>query len=209
MSGEIDEIEAKNIVDMFRQVRKFCSEISRLLETVDDEMAKNGWKTDNVAIADLSKSIKTPEQWIPIMAFRFYTRETAGDKNKLVYVSVLFDDHYNGKYLLEKAVLTAGFFDYGLEEPANWDYRYFRFFGYVSGSSKYLIRPRKIEANGEIFSFNRDDLHVDLFGNCVGKKVFEKGEVFALPLTTIKNPEDLKGKITAKLLARLDASIRH
>ena len=115
----------------------------------------------------------------------------------MAYVSLLLDDHFSGKYTIKEPLLTAGFFDYGTKPEEDWDYHYLRYFGYLS-------KPHHLEPNGEIFQFKIEMLPPNIVGPITKEKAFENGEVFALPLTSIKNAEDLKAKVTDRLLNRLN-----
>ena len=84
-------------------------DISRLLETVDDLMEKNGWnpawKTQkNLCLLQTSTSLKKPHQWMPSEIFRFYKKN---DGYKLSFVSILLDDDIDEWYTILEPLIKA------------------------------------------------------------------------------------------------------
>lgn len=182
------------VIALVKQMRKLCAQISLLLRTVDEQMAELDWNSFGPGISDSSSSILNPERWIPICIFRFYVHKDYPQKypNRLAYVSVLIDDHWDRKYTIKEPLITAGFFDYGTAEVGeNWDYHYARYFGYLS-------KENDLEPDGEAFNFDNTKVSADIQGKF--KKIFEKGNVFAVPLISITNADDVKSKITDKLI---------
>jgi len=179
--------DGQNILELFQQTRKICEQVALLLSSQEAQMEKKDWKTDrSTAVSDMSYSIKYPAWWIPIVAFRFYQNENY--PNKLAFVSVLLDNHWDDEYSITEPLITAGFFDYG-EDKVDGDlqYSFARIYGYLS-------KKHNLEHNGEPFSFDRTMLSSGHKGN------FKSGKVFALPLVSIENDKDIKSKITNKLL---------
>lgn len=185
--------DGKNILQLFQQTRKICEDISLLLLTQEEQMADKNWETDRTfAISDSSSSINNPWGWIPINAFRFYISDT--HPNTLAFISVLFDDHWDKLYSLEEPLVTVGFFNYGKEKVENFEYSFSRIFGY-------LFKKNNWEPNGDVFFFDRKMLPSTHKGD------FVSGKVFALSLVSIKNQNDVKTKITAKLLNIIDDKV--
>ena len=182
--------DGENILKLFKQTRQVCEQVSLLLRTADEQMIKADWKSEgNYAISDLSYTILNPAQWIPIVVFRFYKHKEF--PNRLAYVSVLLDDHWNRRYTIKEPFVTAGFFDYGKAEVEdNWEYSYARYYGYLS-------KDHNLKADGQPFQFDRTMLPTDLQGE------FENGKVFALPLISIANAKDVESQVTDKLLSLL------
>jgi len=184
--------DGPNILELFKQTRKICEQVALLLSSQEAQMEIKDWKIDrrNTAISDMSWSIKYPSWWIPFVVFRFYQNENY--PTKLVFVSVLLDDHAYDEYSLEEPLVTTGFFDYGEEKvDGSWEYSYARIFGYLS-------KKHNLEHNGEPFSFDRSMLSSSHKGN------YKSGKVFALPLVSIKNDKEIKSKITNKLLTLVE-----
>jgi hypothetical protein len=157
-----------------------------LLRTADEQMAKADWSTEsNYALSELSYSILNPTQWIPINAFRFYRHKDY--PNRLAYVSALLDDHWDRGYTIKEPLVTAGFLDYGqakISDDQNW---YARYYGHLS-------KDHALKADGQPFGFDKAMLPTNLQGK------FESGKVFAVPLVSITNANDVESQITGKLL---------
>lgn len=168
-----------------------------LLKTVDDPMGKSGWNHEsNYAIANISWSIENPDERVPIMAFRYYKHKDY--PNRLSYISILLDDHWERKYTINEPLVTAGYFDYGKNKVGkvgeNWNYRYLRFYGYLS-------KDHDLKADGTPFQFEANMIPPAILGKF--DKFFTKGEVFAIPLTSVKTPNDVALQITDKIISLL------
>lgn len=187
--------EGEIILKAVKQIRQLCEQISQLLSSADGQITKTGWNNEsNYAIAEISYSILNPEKWIPIMAFRYYKHKE--HPNLLAFVSILLDDEWYREYSIKEPLVTAGFFDYGKSEAGeNWDYPYLRCYGYLS-------KKHDLKADGTSFHFKREMIPPAIQGRF--EKLFESGEVFAVPLSWIKNPEDVESQITSKLLQLLN-----
>ena len=189
--------EGQNILNLFRQTRQVCEQVSLLLQTADEQMKKADWKPDkSLAVSDMSYSVLSPTQWIPIAAFRYYFNQKY--RNLIACVSVLLCDHFDEKYTLKEPVVTGLCFDYGKgHEETIYEYWYARYFGYLSNN-------KPLELNGEPFEFDNRNVDQDHKGN------FEKGVLFALPLISLKNGQDVKLRVTDRLLGLLkDGTLSH
>jgi hypothetical protein len=186
--------DGENILHLVKQMRRLCEEMSLLLRAADENMLAEGWGTETkYALSQISYSIEKPNYWVPIMLYRYYKNENC--PNRLAYICILLDDHWDRKYTLKEPLLTAGFFDYGSSQVGNnWDFWYFRYFGYLS--KDHNLRP-----DGQVFQFERGTVPASIQGRF--EELFENGEVFAVPLTSIKNSEQIKTEVTDKLLNRL------
>lgn len=183
--------DGKNVLKLVKQMRELCQQVSLLLRTADEQMMKADWNSvGNNALEGVSYSILNPSEWIPIMAFRFYKNKD--HPHRLAYVSVLLDDHWDRKYTITEPLVTAGFFDHGNGELSDddWDYWYSRVYGYLS-------KDHDLKADGQPFEFNRTMLSTDKQGK------IERGKVFALPLISIKNAEDVDSQVTTRLVTLL------
>jgi hypothetical protein len=177
--------DGENILKLFKQIRQIFEQVSLLLRTVDEQMIKADWKSmGNYALSDLSYSILEPASWIPIMVYRYYKHKES--PNRLAYVSVLLDNHWDRKYTIKEPLLTAGFLDFEKDEVF-WENWYARFFGYLS-------EIHDLRADGQPFQFENTKLPSDIQGK------FRNGKVFAIPLISITNAKDVESKVTVKLL---------
>jgi hypothetical protein len=186
--------DGPNIIRAFRQVRQVCEQVSLLLQTADEQMKKAEWKTRNsTALSETTTSILNPRQWIPCSVFRFYFNQKK--QNLIACISVLLTDHFEDRYALNEPVVAAMYFDYGKGRKVenDWEYWYARYFGYLSQS-------RHFEPNGEAVEFDNKKLEADLQVN------FEIGVLFAIPLVSLKNGQDIKLQVTDKLLSLLNKS---
>lgn len=178
--------DGKNVLKLVKRMRELCQQVSLLLLTADEQMAKAEWISRKQAILKISGSIEEPEDWIPTQVFRNYDNKEY--PHRLAYVSVLLDDP-SKKYTITEPLVIAAFFDYrdrklSDDDWAYWDSRVF----------EYLSQDQDLKANGQPFEFNRTMLTADRQGN------IESGKFFAVPLTSIKNAEDVVSQITVRLI---------
>ncbi len=183
--------DGQNILECFQKTRKICREVGLLLQSQEAQMKEKEWNArSNTSVAEGSNHINYPGYWIPIAVFRLYKNKQK--PSKLVFSSVLFDNHWEKEYLIEEPLITAGFFDYGNKSvDEDFEYSFTRIYGC-------LHKKYNWKHNGETFSFDRTMLPSNHKGN------FVSGKVFALPLVSIKNDNDVKDTITNKLLQLLE-----
>jgi len=183
--------DGKNILNNVKQMKIIFKDISRLLETVDDLMEKNGWnpawKTKNLCLLQTSTSLKKPHQWMPSEIFRFYKKN---DGYKLSFASVLLDDDLDENYTISEPLITAGYFDLGDKKVDYPDYGWPRIYGFAKNE----------EDNGTITPFKGG---IELAKDRKYNFPFESGEGFGWPLTSIKNTEDIQNKIIIPLIKLL------
>jgi hypothetical protein len=186
-------IDGTNILKMVQQTRNFCDQIATLLKTANVQMKKHSWESMNTAITETSQSINYPTQWIATAAFQFYKNKNY--PNRLLYISVIFDNDVDEEYTIEEPIVTAGSLDYGNgqveENLGNEVWWYSRLYGYLQ---KYPDQK-----NGDDgYSFDKKTARLlDPQGH------FESGELFAVPLVLLRNDKDIKMKITDRLLGLL------
>ena len=175
------------IVQLFAKVRQICEQVSLLLQTADEQMSKAGFKSEgNTAIDGISYAIYNGRQWIPTTAFRFYRH--ANYPRKLAFISVLFDSHTDRTYLLKEPYVTAGILDFGENDASlQGNYWYSRYFGF-------LLKDPQLNPDGNPISFDNAKLEKDLQGD------FKNGAVFAVPLVSITNSDEIKLQIVNKLI---------
>lgn len=186
--------EGMNIVNMVKQMKRLCKDISLLLRTVDEQMGEEGWEsvTDNRCMAYSSNSIVAPSCWAPSEAGRFYANEDT--PGILAFCSVLIDDDRDDYYTVREALVTAGYFDYGRQQISHkvgngWEYYYMRYYGYVAQDQD---NPT---ADGRILVLTEKEIEEHDWD-----AEFDSLKCFAFPLVSIKNATDLESKITRKLL---------
>ena len=184
--------DGKNILNNVKQMKIIFKDISRLLETVDDLMEKNGWnpawKTQkNLCLLQTSTSLKKPHQWMPSEIFRFYKKN---DGYKLSFVSILLDDDIDEWYTILEPLITAGYIKGKEDLTERLDYGWPRIYGYMG----------KEEHDGKSVSFKEEIEDAKEKDN---PYAFESGEGFGWPLTSIKNTEDIQNKIIIPLIKLL------
>ncbi len=103
----------KNIVEGFRELRKFCNDVASLLQTANGMMEKEGWqyilKKGTTAVYG-SQKLDASEEWLPETFFCFYKNESRS--NLLPFISVVIGDSV-GEVQIDEALITAGWIDYG------------------------------------------------------------------------------------------------
>ena len=169
-----------------------------LLRTADERTSKKGFKSEgNGALEGISYSINSSLQWIPTYAFRFIGLQISPTK-RLAFISVLVDDDVvEGFYTINEPYVTAGFLDLvSLTLSLDGNYWLAKYFGY-------LLKDPQVVADGNSYPFKNDEKD--------SKFKFQDGQVFAVPLVSIKNADDVKNELVSKLvdLARKWLIIRH
>jgi len=64
-----------------------------------------------------------------------------------------------------------------------------------------MAKDNNLKPDGATFQFTAKMLPPNIHGKF--EKLFDRGDVFAVPLTSIKNPEDVYSEIKVKRLSRL------
>ena len=185
--------QADPILNTFRETRRLCVQISQLLLSTEKLMMKYNWSNasnPNYAVNDLSWSVEKPKQWLPICAFRFFKNPKS--PNKLAFISVLIDDHFDREYILDTSVVTAGVLEYDKEVKERWEYWYARYYGHLAA-----IKENNLTANGAPFLFKNEELAEPIKGK------FVSGKIFAIPLDSIKDEKTLETQIIKPLLNML------
>jgi hypothetical protein len=186
------EKSTNNVVEGFRELRRFCNDISLLLKEANKMMAESKWQriSNRIKVIETVGDIDKPIYWLPDAFFCFY--ELATKKNLLSYISIHVDDLQSEMPdYVKEPIISAGLLDFGSNRNAvkEWSKRY-----YVS----YLhlwIPDRK--DNGEVFSGDVATIMEDTDDFQLGAV---KAATFAHPLEVITNSEILKEKIVTPLL---------
>lgn len=175
------------ILGLFGDIREVCEKVSLLLQTADEQMSKADFKSEgNTAIDGVSYTIYNSRQWIPTTAFRFYRH--VNYPKRLAFISVLLDSHVDRTYIIKESYVTAGVLDFGeVDASLQGNYWYSRYFGY-------LLKEPQLDPDGKVFSFENEKLEKDIQGK------FKSGRIFAVPLVSITNPDEIKLQIVTKLI---------
>lgn len=96
----------KNIVSGFRELRKFCHQVSLLLKTAQEMMADKDWeRAKPYAVFEADPAIDAPDSWLPYGVCRFF--QNSDFPRLLCYIAVSVDDPEE-KSPVEYALLSAG-----------------------------------------------------------------------------------------------------
>lgn len=186
-----------NILATIKDARRICVNVSLLLRTVDEIMAKRNWASlSTQAYYESSAALLNPEKWIPFEVYRFYSNNES--QTLLPFVSVLLDDDREGRYTLVQPVVTAGVFGYAVEKGVgeSWDYWYARWYGYMKD---------RVD-NGEVISLEAGSGWKEKMSLELQPKIyFESSKCFGLPLESFKNPSDVEHSLAEPLLDLLDS----
>ncbi|MHB1909356.1 MAG: hypothetical protein ACYCQJ_10880 [Nitrososphaerales archaeon] len=190
-----------NISQAVKQVRSVFSNVSLLLRTCDELMEKKSWHVkDQFVWRDSSTNITRPERWLPSELHRFYLSKAK--PNILAYVAILLDDDKEGYYTIDRAVVTAGMFDYGSikVDDDNWDHSYCQFYAYDwRNTDSQLRRPGDYQWGSIIDSGPRSEWERDWVDE-EDKYDFESFRYVAIPLSSVNNPAEVESKIILPLL---------
>ena len=178
--------KGKKILEVLRWVGQFYKEITQFIQTVDNLMSKEGWQPlySNPVTAGGSSSLDHPEQWFPYMNFRVYFKKDNPDLIKGITLSYDFEKR-------EQPIIIAG----TIEKKAKWlrDYDYWVILDlWVTDENQTKKRDGTVYSKFSCTKGKR---------NCyVDTSIIKKAELFAYNLTDIRNENDIKNKITNKLL---------
>lgn len=119
----------ESIVLGFRELRKFCNQLSLLLRTADGLMGEAGWIPipRSTVVGSGSGGIEFPDWWLPADFSRFYRHDS--QRHLLTYVAAIVNDHPNdpGGVVVTKSLISSGWFDYGVgNESKPWEYKFCR-----------------------------------------------------------------------------------
>jgi hypothetical protein len=113
-------VSDQEVVESFRQFRRFCRQVQLMLGTADAMMAVDGWMNPggnaSAAYGDTSQSLAKPDLWLPQYFCRFYVH--AQRPGILAFLSVILDETPDPK-LVTAAIASAGWFDYGKRKPGS------------------------------------------------------------------------------------------
>ena len=79
----------RNIVDGFRELRKFCREVALLLKTADGFMQEGDWTPipRTTVVGSVSGRLDSPDYWLPTEFSRYYKHDQF--PHLLPYIAVL------------------------------------------------------------------------------------------------------------------------
>jgi len=137
MDMGIPEVSAdgNNMVAAVRAIRTLFEDISKLLLTADALMRERGWESraSNTCMADLSKSIQSPQNWMPNVIFRYFRNKDAPEM--LVAISVILDSHEQQARITEP-LISGVVYEYtrGTEPANDWRYEYAGWHTWIQGA---------------------------------------------------------------------------
>jgi hypothetical protein len=114
----------KNIVNGFRELRKFCREVALLLKAANGFMQENDWTPfrKTTVVGNSSGSLDYPDEWLPTDFSRFYEHRIF--RHLLPYVAVLVEQ-LDEPSRIEQALLSVGWIDYGAGNAVgDWEYHF-------------------------------------------------------------------------------------
>jgi len=172
--------KGKKIMDVLKYIQQFFSEIAQVIIKIDDSMEKSGWKPEygTTVTRDCSHSLDNPEQWLPYWNYRVYLKEKNSNLRKIV--SFCYDSEH-----VDQPIIIAG-----LVEVKNKEF-FREWKDYWSLWHLWIEDKNKSKKyDGTIYSrFDSDYMnHV------------KKARLFAYNLIDIKNENDIKNKISDKLI---------
>ena len=183
--GEI----GRNIVNSFRELRKFCKDVSLLLMSADGLMLESGWRPfPRIGVLGArSFSVDQSQWWLPLEFVRYY--ESSDFKNLLPYIVILVDDIENN-VALDEALLSAGILDYGANGTvADWGYWF---------SHWHLWMPNRKDDGTLCFEDPRQT-----WGKEKPPQGIVKVTTFAYPLEDITSSESLNQKVIRPLISTM------
>jgi hypothetical protein len=167
--------KTKNLEKAFSYVRSFYNEIAQMLSDVMELMSKKGWESPGGGITDgLSYALDNPDHWMCFYIYKNFINKKVSSNIKGILI-------YFNEYMNEFPISV------------------------VCGK---LNQPRDAFNKWGLYwlvYYNKNKLE-DLTGEAVSLTAVHKGEsftgdIFAIPLSEILTPEDVKDKIVKKLLA--------
>jgi hypothetical protein len=187
---------ANNVVDGFRELRRFCADVSLMLKTANEMMGEAGWTRISrwTNAIEVSADLDNAESWLPDAFFCFYQHVRL--PHVVSFIAVHVDDLYD-ETPIELPLISAGWANYGVGKDGfeEWAKDYSTCYSHV------WIKNRTDD--GTIHS--RDAR--ETWGNDeVDGQV--KLVTFAHPLDEITSSETLKLKIVEPLLAELEKEPR-
>jgi hypothetical protein len=190
------EKSAKNVVEGFRVLRRFCRDVSLLLNESNKMMEEDGWTriSKRTPAIETSGGLDNPDCWLPDAFFCFY--EQAKKEHLLPYISVHVDDLEAEDYdpdCIKEPIISAGWLDFGVGKKAvtEWCKNYWICYSHL------WMENRKDDGTpctddlwkiSEVDSFPSGTVNVT---------------AFAHPLEVVINSETLKEKIVQPLLNAL------
>jgi len=179
---------SRNVVEGFRELRKFCGQVSLLLRTADGLMQDVDWEPElgSTPMADLSKSLHEPDSWLPCYFCRFYKHP--GHLHLVAFISVLIEDVEEPAHI-DEALLTAGWIDYGVgNKRGDWK-RWF---------CQWHLWMTNREDNGRLHEQDPRKEWKEKAPEGVVKAV-----TFGYPLDEITSGESLKDTIVDRLISEI------
>jgi hypothetical protein len=179
------EAKGKKIMDVLETVQQFFSEIAQVLKKIDDEMENKGWTSlYSDTTAGRSSSLEHPDVWLPFVNFRVYSKTKKSNQKKII--SICYSPQE-----LNQPIIIAGLVEY---KKNSWKQVYDYWVLWISWI---YDRNGEKKLNGRIyqkFTYDPTSKEPDY------THLFKKRKLFAYNLTDITNENDIKTKISDKLI---------
>ena len=178
----------ENLVAVFRSLRVFCNDVSKLLQVATARMADKGWcPTQPTAVFESSRAIDRPNVWLPYEFCRFYACPQVPELVCFVAVNIGYP---KDAFPMINALLSAGCITFDSKqkcvETSHWMARW------------HLFMDDRTD-NGMIFRDEPPKAWKAEEGWPPPAGII-KVETFAYPLVEIKDGETLAEKIIAPLM---------
>lgn len=179
--------EGRNVFQAVDQVRTLCKEIGLLLRTAETQFARHGWIcTNKSAAAGLSRSIESPEKWVPESVHRFM--ENGRFKGVLAFVAVILEDPHPSARI-EEPLVSGGWIEFAQTE-----------FWYADMSRWHLYNPKRSD-DGRANEFRPGGGF-----DARAQEGVARACTLGVPLVSITNADGLEQRIVAPLLSSLPGS---
>lgn len=119
----------EDVISGFRELRRFCNQLSLFLKTADGLMEEAGWipVPRLTVVGNGSGDVNYPDWWLPADFSRVYRNKS--HKQLLTYVAAIVNDHPDdpGGVMLTESLISAGWIEHDVgTESKPWEYRFCR-----------------------------------------------------------------------------------
>ena len=167
-------------MDVIKYMEQFFREVAQVIQKIDEDMKKEGWEHlyRSTVTAGLSKDLGQPDQWLPYWNFRIYSKNRKS--NLIKAVSICYDSDK-----VEQPIIIAGLVEY--KKPRNdWNDYWAFWYLWLEDENK----SKKLD--GTVYQLKSSDKDY--------KEMVKRAKAFAYNIVDIKNEDDIKTKISNKLI---------
>jgi len=166
--------KTENLEKAFRYIREFYNQVARMVSDIMNFMSKKGWESPGGAVTDgLSYSLDYPDKWMWYYIYKNFLNKKI--ESHIKGVLVFFNEYMNDFPIS----IVCGKLNQSPVAYDKWGIYYLA-----------LNNKNKLDGlTGEVLSLKT--IHD-------GKTI--TGDLFAISLSSIKSPEDVKDRIVKKLL---------